>query len=347
VRGHELIDPLEDARWADLVATSPTAEIFHDPLWLALLRDEYGYELSASCVVADGRIEAALPFARIKSRLTGNRLVALPFSDTCGPRLAADAGLEALGELGEAAAAQAATEGLDLTVHSAMPSLGSGGTVAERFVRHEMQLPADPDEAEKMISKSLRQGARKARREGLEIERRSDRGGLEAFYGLHLETRRRLGVPTQPKSFINRFESLFDAGLGSVCLVVDAGEPIAAAVFLTHRDTVTYKYGASAASALKKRPNNLLFTEAIRDSAERGFAKFDFGRTDLDNEGLRKFKCRLGGEELPLSYTYLGEADPAPAGAPSLRERAMTRTIQRSPAVVGRLAGQVLYRHVG
>ena len=130
-----------------------------------------------------------------------------------------------------------------------------------------------------------------------------------------------------------------------VWLVRDGEEPIAAAVYLTHGKLVTYKYGASAASALKKRPNNLLMLNVIRDHAERGFEVFDFGRTDLDNEGLRRFKRSLGAEEIPLAYTYLTE--PAPLGEPSLKERVMTTTIRRSPAVVGRLAGQMLYRHVG
>src|SRR4029077_12195704 len=120
------------------------------------------------------------------------------------------------------------------------------------------------DEAEANTSKSLRQGARKAAREGLAVEKRTDAVGLDIFYRLHLETRRRLGVPTQPKSFIDRFPALFDAGRGGVWLVRDGEEPIAAAVYLTHGKLVTYKYGASAASALKKRPNNLLMLEVIR-----------------------------------------------------------------------------------
>ena len=81
------IDPLRDDAYAELVASAPAAEIFHDPLWLELLRDEYGYEVGA-CAVRDGeRIVAAIPFAKIASRLTGKRLVALPFSDHC-PALA-------------------------------------------------------------------------------------------------------------------------------------------------------------------------------------------------------------------------------------------------------------------
>jgi CelD/BcsL family acetyltransferase involved in cellulose biosynthesis len=343
----DFIDPIAAPEWADFVASSPSSEVFHDPRWLQLLRSQYGYEISACCVRGANGIEAALPFALVNSRLTGNRLVSLPFSDTCSPALAAAAEPEATVVLAEALAERARDEGLELTVHAAIAAI-PGGFVSERFVRHELSLPADPDEAERGASKSLRRGVNKARREGLHAERRTDGAALDAFYRLHTETRRRLGVPTQPKRFIDRFESLFEAGLGAVWMVLDGEAPVAAAVFLDHNRTVTYKYGASAAEALPKRPNNLLMLEAIRWSCEHGFANFDFGRTDLDNEGLRKFKSSWGAEELPLSYTYLTREEPAPVGAAaSLRERVMTTTIRRSPAFVGRLAGEMLYRHAG
>jgi CelD/BcsL family acetyltransferase involved in cellulose biosynthesis len=344
MRKPELIDPFTDPAYEALVTSSPDAEIFHDRLWLELLRDEYGYEIGALAVRDGETLEAVIPFAEIKSRLTGNRLVALPFSDHCPPVLAGGDGLEALGLLGDGLAAHAHQRRYDLTVHAALPSVPAGH-VAERFVTHRLALAGDADAAELATAKNFRQPARKARREGLVVERRSDVLGLEDFYRLHLETRRRLGVPTQPRSFILRFERLFAAGRGGVWVVRDGAEPIAAAIFLTHGRTVTYKYGASAASALRKRPNNLLLLEAIREHADRGFERFDFGRTDLDNEGLRKFKRSMGAEEIPLAYTYLNE--PAPLGAPSLKERLMSKTIRRGPTVVGRLAGEVLYRHVG
>jgi CelD/BcsL family acetyltransferase involved in cellulose biosynthesis len=342
----EFIDPIESPAWAALVDAGSNAEIFHHPRWLELLRAQYGYEISACCVRGEAGIEAALPLAHVSSRLTGSRLVSLPFSDVCSPVLSPTADLEALGTLGDAVAAHAADRGLELTVHGAMPSI-PGSFVSERFVRHELALPDDPDEVERRASKSLRRGVAKARREGLRAERRTDAAALDAFYRLHLRTRQRLGVPTQPKRFIARFADLFAAGLGAVWLVLDGEDPVAAAVFLVHGETVTYKYGASAAEALPKRPNNLLMLEAIRWSCLQGYRTFDFGRTDLDNEGLRRFKCSWGAEELPLSYTYLTRTEPAATGVPSLRERVMTKTIQRSPTVVGRLAGEMLYRHVG
>ncbi len=339
------IDPIADPRWLAFVEGSPTAEVFHHPRWLELLRSQYGYELQACCVANGRGIEAGIPIARIESRLTGRRLVSLPFSDVCSPALAPGAGPAALDALGRALIEETGKSGLALTVHGSLPP-APGAFVRHRFYRHLLPLVGDPAEVERRYSKSqVRRGIKKARREGLRWERRTDTAALDAFYALHVRTRRRLGVPTQPKRFIRRFEGLFSAGLGFVALILDGGRPIAAAVFLTHNGTVTYKYGASDARALGKRPNNLLFSEAIRWACAAGFQTLDFGRTDIDNEGLRSFKRSWGASEVSLSYTYLTEREPRLD--PGLRDRIVSATIQRSPAVVGRLAGEVLYRHFG
>jgi CelD/BcsL family acetyltransferase involved in cellulose biosynthesis len=340
-----LIDPISDPDWLQLVESSPAAEVFHHPRWLELLRSQYGYEFEACCVAGSRGIEAGIPIARIESRLTGRRLVSIPFSDVCTPLLAPDASPAALAALGPALAAEAGRNGLDLTVHASLPSV-PGAFLKPSFFRHLLPLAEDPAEVEGRYSKSqVKRGIKKARREGLGVERRTDVAALDAFYSLHLQTRRRLGVPTQPKRFIRRFEELFDAGLGFVALVLDEGEPIAAAVFLTFNRTVTYKYGASDASKLAKRPNNLLFAEVIRWACEEGFQTLDFGRTDIDNEGLRAFKRSWGAEEVELSYTYLAEREPSPG--PGLRDRVIGTTIRRSPAFVGRLVGEAFYRHAG
>ena len=342
-----LIDPIADPEWLAFVENSPSAEIFHHPRWLELLRSQYGYEFQACCVANGHGIEAGLPIARIKSRLTGRRLVSIPFSDVCSPACAPGAGPDALVDLSQALAEEARRAGLELTVHASLPD-APDAFVQHRFFRHLLSLDADPAEVEGRIAKSQLGAVKKARKEGLRGERRTDRAALDAFYALHLKTRRRLGVPTQPKRFIRRFEELFDAGLGFVWIVLDGEErPLAAAVFLTYNGTVTYKYSASDFSALKKRPNNLLLCEAIRWSCEAGFRSFDFGRTDSDNDGLRSFKRSWGAEEFELSYTYLMDREPEPAPGPTRRDRMMSAAIQRSPAVVGRLAGAALYRHVG
>lgn len=340
-----LIDPIADPDWLAFVESSPSAEIFHHPRWLELLRAQYGYEFQACCVGNGRGIEAGIPIARIESRLTGRRLVSLPFSDICSPALARDADPAALDALGQALVEESRRTGLELTVHGSLPS-APGAFVQHGFFRHLLPLADDPAEVERGYSKSqIKRGIKKAKRENLRGERRTDASALDAFYALHVETRRKLGVPTQPKRFIRRFEELFAAGLGFVGLILDGDQPIAAAVFLTYNGTVTYKYGASDARKLGKRPNNLLFSDVIRWACEAGFHTLDFGRTDIDNEGLRSFKRSWGASEVALSYTYL--ADSEPSLEPGLRDRVMSATIQRSPAFVSRLVGEALYRHFG
>jgi lipid II:glycine glycyltransferase (peptidoglycan interpeptide bridge formation enzyme) len=177
------------------------------------------------------------------------------------------------------------------------------------------------------------------------VQRRTDQAGLERFYRLHLQTRRQQGVPTQPRRFILRFAELFQAGLGFVLLASQGGRDAAGAVFLAAGGTLTYKYGASDRRLLSVRPNNLLFMEAIRWGCENGQQVLDFGRTDLENEGLRAFKRGWGAQESPLRYTLFSRRPTVPG--PSRTDVVLRPIIKRAPAVVGRLIGEALYRHVG
>jgi CelD/BcsL family acetyltransferase involved in cellulose biosynthesis len=345
VRKAPPIDPITDPAWLAFVEGSHTATVFHHPAWLRLLSTQYDYGLHACCIEGDNGIEAGIPIARIESRLTGRRLISLPFSDICAPVLAAGAEAAAAGALAEELAGERQRTGLDLTVHGPVPGAPEAFS-QPRFFRHLLPLAGDLAEVESRYSKSqVKRGIKKARREGLGVERRTDRAALDAFYALHLRTRKKLGVPTQPKRFIRRFGELFDAGLGFIELVLDDGRPIAAAVFLTYNGTLTYKYGASDERELGKRPNNLLFAEAIRWACESGFHTLDFGRTDIDNEGLRAFKRSWGANEEELSYTYF--ADREPSAEPPLRNRLMSATIKHAPTGVSRLVGETLYKHFG
>jgi len=221
-------------------------------------------------------------------------------------------------------------EGLGETVHS--------------YWRHSLQLEPDADAVASRASSGIRRGVAKARREGLVFERRTDAAALDAFYGLHLRTRRHQGVPTQPKRFIDGLGALFERGHGFVALVNDDGRPIAAAVFLQLREHLIYKYGASDRSALARRPNNLLFAEVIRWACESGLRELDFGRTDLEHEGLKQFKRGWGAQELPLHHTYAGMEAPSDDG--SGVQRLLAPVIRHSPPGVGRLLGAA-YRHFG
>ena len=342
----QTLDPIADGRWQAFVERMPDAMIFHHPAWMRLLHEQYGYEMLACCAVDAGdEIVGGLPAARIRSRLTGTRLVALPFSDVC-PRIL---NAERRGEIDDVVLGSIEDEqqrlGIDFEIREAIPALRRG-RLDDRFYQHRLKLDPDVAAVQARFSKSqVRRGIAKATREGVRVRRATGRDALDAFYALHVRTRRRLGVPTQPKRFIRRFADLFEQGLGFVLLADWQDKTIAAAVFLTFNRTLTYKYGASDGRHLNKRPNNALFMEAIAWGCANGQRTLDFGRTDLDNEGLRSFKRAWGAEELEVAYTRLSER-------PSKGDRVSTPAALRSaishgPPVLGRVVGGTLYKHFG
>jgi CelD/BcsL family acetyltransferase involved in cellulose biosynthesis len=287
--GHtSIVDPIADLAWRSFIERSNQGSIFHHPSWMGMLRDQYGYDFYACCVRDDNdSIIAGLPLGKVRSWITGTRLVALPFSDICPPLF--DDGSAAATALARALEHERGRSGLDIEVRGELAALRSA-FAERRFLHHLIRLDPDVRAVEANFAKSQRSTISKARREGLIAERRTDPEALEIFYGLHARTRARQGVPTQPKRFIARIERLFVEGLGFVLLVRDGAIPIAAAVFLTFKRTITYKYSASDIRHLDKRPNNLLFMEAITWACQNGFRVLDLGRTDLDNSGLQSFK---------------------------------------------------------
>jgi CelD/BcsL family acetyltransferase involved in cellulose biosynthesis len=345
----ERLDPLADPRWQRLVDAASGPTVFAHPAWLELIGGHYRYGMTAHAVLDDdGELVLGLPLARIQSRLTGRRLVALPFTDACPPvrrrDAAEDAGADAA--LMRALAAERRESGLDMEIRAPLPEL-PGVHVASRFLTHRLALEPEADAVLARASKSqIRRGIKKAVREGVTTRVRTDRAALEEFYALHLRTRRRQGVPIQPKRFILGFERLFARGLGQVVTSHHDGRTLSAAVFLNHGDTVVYKYGASDERFLALRPNNLLFADAIRAACAAGYSTLDFGRTDTDNEGLAAFKRSWGAEEEPLSYTSLAER-PRPQESNGLAHRALAELIRRGPVRTGQVIGTALYRHVG
>ena len=331
-----------DPRWGRFVAAHPHALPYHHPSWAATLAACYGFRPFVVAIVgAGGEIEAGLPVMEVAHRPRGRaRWVALPFTDRC-PALAADAAAErALAEALPAAAAAARVG--TVQVRAPLPGLLS----APVAVQHVLDLAPRPDAIERGFSSAARRGVRKARREGVEIRVGAAEDDLaRVYYALHLQTRRRLGVPVQPRRFFRLlWQRVLAPGHGRLLLACAEGAPIAGAVFLEAGPTVIYKYGASDAAAWGRRPNNLLFGEVIRWACEAGLRELDFGRTDLEHEGLKQFKRGWGAQELPLHHTYSGME--TPSGDGSGVQRLLAPVIRHSPLGVGRLVGAA-YRHFG
>jgi len=189
-----------DPRWIDLISRHPAATVFHHPAWLNVLAECYGYQPMLAALLDDeGRVVAGLPLMRIESWLTGQRLVALPFSDFCPPLAADD---DALGELLEALQAwRHAAQLPPIRIHWPLPQ-AEGVYAAESAMRHTTALEADAAQVFRCFKKTqVQQCIRRAEKLGLRVEQRDRWKDVRLFYDMHVQTRRRLGAPVQPLRF--------------------------------------------------------------------------------------------------------------------------------------------------
>jgi CelD/BcsL family acetyltransferase involved in cellulose biosynthesis len=328
---------LDDASWLTFVASCPDVTFFHRSSWARLLGDCYGFAPRA-LVVRDGtgRVQAGVPFVQIRG--TGRmRWVALPFTDHCGVLGAASAAIVA--QL-DGARARAGADSLE--IRGAIPD-GSASHVELTASRHTLDLTPGSDAILQAMDRMHRGSLRKAERADVRIEEAGS-AGLDDFYRLHLRTRRRLGVPIQPRKFFRLVkERILDQGDGFVLRAHVGGTLAAAGVFFVHERTLVFKYSASDERIWQARPNHELAWWAIRAACERGFTLFDWGRTDITNDGLRTYKRAFGSREEPLPYSWLGRG-PRGVSASPLR-RSLSVIIRRSPNWVCQAFGETFYRY--
>jgi lipid II:glycine glycyltransferase (peptidoglycan interpeptide bridge formation enzyme) len=124
------------------------------------------------------------------------------------------------------------------------------------------------------------------------------------------------------------------------------GVPIAAILTLKHRASVIYKYGCSNDKFRHLGAMPFLFWRLIEDSKTLGLETIDFGRSELDNNGLITFKDRFGATRKLLTYYRYSVAE-KDGITTEWGLRAMRQIFSVLPDAVLSMAGRVLYRHIG
>ncbi len=337
--GLSLTDPL----WTSFVENHTSATPFHHPAWANVLATAYGFE-AAGLALADryGEIEVALPIIRLGRRASRRRAVSLPFTDWCAPLVRPGADSSQLGERLEAA--RRAYPLASLEVRDRLT--GDAGYPAVQGYRHVLALQPDPEAIFAHFDRSrVKRKLRRAEREGLSISRSESKHDLlDVFYPLHVTTRRRLGVPVQPRRFFEvLWHEFLGRGLGFVVTARVREIPVASVVIFAWNRRMFYKFSASGRELGDIGAGQAVVWEALRWGCENDYLDFDFGRTDLGHEGLRAFKRAWGADERELTYTVLADRPPRPRSGRAMR--LLGPVIRSSPEMVTRAIGRAGYRY--
>jgi lipid II:glycine glycyltransferase (peptidoglycan interpeptide bridge formation enzyme) len=340
------IDPLQDPRWKSFTDWHPETSIFHTAGWLQALRTTYGYAPVVLSTSAPGIPQQdGLLFCEVRSLLTGNRLVSLPFSDHCQPLVSNPDALESLVDAMTQTVEKQRWNFFEVRPTTCSATTGSGLAVSGSYYFHRVDLRPPEELVFKRFDKDcVQRKIRRAERESLRYEEGQSDKLLRCFYKLNIMTRRRHGLPPQPLKW---FRSLI-ATLGKnlqIRIAFKGDTPIASIVTLTHKKKMVYKYGGSDLRYSNLGGNALVFWRAIQDAKAKDIEEFDMGRCDLDNQGLLMFKERWGAERSTLNYWRYPASSSHPATPNFIRKA--KRLISVAPELSLKTVSNLLYRHMG
>jgi hypothetical protein len=344
-------NPLKDPRWQGFVDRHAQGSVFHGAGWLEALSRTYGYEpVVYSTSPPSGELTNGVVLCRVNSWLTGRRLVSLPFTDHCEP-LVQDAGdrmrvLRALAAEVDGNSSRPQLKYVELRPLSTNPWDDPAADRSESFAFHMLDLRPALDDIYGRIHKSTHQRKiLRAERESLSYEAGSSDVLLTKFYRLLLLTRRRHQLPPQPVQWFRNLIACMGDQL-TIRIASKDGEPLAAILTLSYRDTMTYKYGCSDARHHSLGAVPFVLWKAVQEGRALGMNQLDLGRSDRDNEGLITFKDRWGAERSQLTYVRYSRSR-ASQTTDHRQRRVLRQAFARLPDSMLVAAGKLLYRHMG
>jgi Acetyltransferase (GNAT) domain len=343
------IDPLADPRWRELVLSHPRGSVFQSPEWLEALHRTYGYEpVALTTSPPGGQLTNGFVFCRIKSWLTGCRLVSVPFADHCDPLVRTE---EELNRLLVPLKLQVDADEWKYLGFRPRTYSDDGDDhlgIAAEYWAHRIDLAPPLEELYRGFHKNcIQRNIRRAEQQSLTYEEGGSERLLGEFYKLLVMTRRRQHLPPQPYAWFRNLIACMKE-IVKIRLASKAGQPVAAILTLHYKNTLVYKYGCSDRRFKSIGGAPFLFWKAIQAAKSDGCCEFDLGRSDLDNTGLSTFKQRLGATRNPLTYwRYPKTESAAEMASHSGLRRVAGEVFGHMPAPLLRATGRLLYRHIG
>ncbi len=341
LRVHVLDATADVGAWDRFVVTRPEATFFHLAGWREVIERVYGHRSFYLYAERDGRIEAVLPLARIRSRLFGDALISTPFcvyGGAVGEPLACTA-------LEEEACRLAEDLGVDYLElrhlerrHPTWPARD------DLYVTFRKALHPDPERNLAAVPRKQRAMIRKGEQAGLHAV---EEEGVERFFRVYSESVRNLGTPVFPKRWFRALREVF-GGACSVLTVYRGAEPVASVMSFHFRDEVLPYYGGGTRAARALKANDYMYWEVMRRACLRGARVFDYGRSKVGT-GSYRFKKHWGFEPQPLHYEYhLVKARRVPDVNPlNPKYRAAAAVWRRLPLPLTRVLGPMIARSLG
>jgi FemAB-related protein (PEP-CTERM system-associated) len=339
------VRPMTDgdvAAWDRFVAATPGATFFHRAGWKEVLESVFGMRTYFLIAERSGEICGILPLVHQKSMIFGNVLSSTPFCVEGGPVASDPAALAALDAQALALMEQTRASSLEYRSRKASrPDWAVKTGLYASFAR-----PITGDDKANLLAIPRKQRA---------VLRKTLEGGLTStvdesaarLFRVYSESVRNLGTPVFPLRYFEALRRVFGKDC-DIVVILDGEKPVSAVMNFYFRDTVMPYYGGGIAEARKNGANDFLYWEVMRRAAERGYRRFDFGRSKADS-GAFAFKKNWGFEPEWLEYEYRLKAGASlPHISPSNPKFGLfIAAWKKLPLSVANFLGPMLIRYLG
>ena len=349
------IDPDRDPRWDQFVENHPLGWVVHLSGWKQLLELCFphmkGHYL-AICKPGTDELQAALPLFEIRSWLTGNRLVSIPFAQLSDPLVNSVDDLSLLLEAAFQLSQRIQTSHIEIRTFQAPSSDIDRRLRADEFYKHHfIPLDKEPEDLKRSFhNKAINQAIHRAARKGLKVKVADNEEDLKVFYRLFMQTRKSLGVPHMPYRFLKSLWDIFyPRNMAILLLAQEESRTASGILFFQFNGRFSAEWEGWDREFSAYNPNHLIFWEGIKLACQNGNRVFDFGITDPNNEGLVTFKNRWGTEVINLHRYYYSEK---PGGTfiedeHSIKNKLIEGICRNSPEFIYRQFGNFCFRHMG
>ena len=240
-----IVDPSVDDRWDRFVERHPSGSLYHLSAWKRVIEDTYAYQpyYFASQDV-EGGFQGILPVFDVNSRLTGRRLISLPFSPYAGPLAHGREALDALLDGCKKLARSLNAEYVQIRCSKDGPAIDKEAYRRHLYYKiHVLDLAPTPDRLMAGFHQScIRRPVRKSLKGGLALRIAENEDDMRVFFRLQVLTRKRHGLPPQPYSYFKNIWRVFSGSERTRLLMAVYGSQVVASILLFRfKDTVIYQ----------------------------------------------------------------------------------------------------------
>jgi len=340
-----LIDRAKDSdssRWNAFVSEHPSGCVYHEYQWCEVFASALGTRPVYLLAKEHGTVVGVLPIIELSSHFFGRIWVSMPYFGHGGMLANSHAAAEALARETARLALRAGVRFVELR------QIGEhdiGWEERRGKANMVLELPETFDELWKQLKAKVRSQVRRPEKAGHRVQS----GGhelLRPFWLVYSENLRDLGSPCHGERLFGAILERFGAR-ARVFVVFDGEQPIAGGIVVGGQQTLSIPCASSLRSHSKTSPNMMLYGAVLRHACERGYSKFDFGRSTM-GEGTYRFKAQWGAKPVPLLYQTWR---PPGASAESLsptggKMRHAVNVWKRLPVPIARLLGPPIVKGI-